>query len=378
MSGGNKGDQFQAKLRGNILSHPVYSDGTNVAAIQRGTMVMITSAGFALQGADTSGAFFAGISEEAIAAHLSTQAAAPNIRVRRKGIFKMKVKTAANAPTLVGDLVYIDTAQGVAGGNDESVDVTAGVTNHVLVGKIVKHGTDTQAKAATSTDDVWVDIMGVQHTVLGDATYPTLTNAASHDTGKGAELVGVEENVGWGATPTLQDALELMLTFGHIPIPLASFFAGDAAPLAIQTSTEPGYEILSSKELTIAYPDDGAASDLMFGAIPIPGDFDETAGFTVHFLAEKSGNNNADLTFDLLIYMAGVAQSNLADINDTTIITMANVATTIEELVFTCGADVTNLIAPPASLNGIVTIVTAGTDHVNIHAAWIEYTRKFA
>lgn len=374
MAGGAKGNALQVKLKGNILSHP-----TAIATlILRGCMVNLKATGFLALAGDTSSERFAGIAEEGVTVAEAVANGTKNVRARRRGIFKMKLTggDAAAAPTLVGSLVYVHTTQTAS--VDELVGLTGSVSNHVFVGTIVKHGTDAQAIAGTSTADVWVDIKGADHTVLGDATYPTLTNLAAHTTGKGAELVGVEDAKGWGTSQTVQDALEALLAFGHIDIPLTAFTAGDGAPLTIQTSTEPGYEILSSKELTIGYPDDGAAADLMFGGIAMPQDFDESAGFTVHFLAEKSGNNNADLTLDLTAFMTGVGDSNNADANDTAAITMTNSATTIEELVFTCGAGAGVVIAPPCALNGIVSVVTAGTDHVNIHAAWIEYTRKIA
>lgn len=213
MSGGNKGDQVQVKIRGNILSHPVYSNGTNVAAIQRGTMVNINAGGFAIQASDTANETFAGISEEAVAAKLSNQALAPNIRVRRRGIFKMKLDTSskATAPTLVGELVYVNTAQGATGGDDELVGLsTYCATGHVLVGMIVKHGTDAQAKAAeANVVDVWVDIMGVGHSVLGDALYVALDNLLAMDAAKGAHLVGVHDTLDYFAVAS--ETVELVL-----------------------------------------------------------------------------------------------------------------------------------------------------------------------
>jgi len=210
MAGGNKGDQVQVKVRGNILSYRTYaSGGTAVAASFRGTMVNINDEGFALQGADLSGANFAGIAEEAIAAETVTnQAGAPFVRVRRKGIFKMKLDgtSKAAAPTLVGELVYVHTAQAAA--VDELVGLSANVSNYVLVGKIVKHGTDAEAAAGTSSDEVWVDIMGVAHTTLGDATYPTLANLLdASDVAKGAILVGLYDVLTYYAAVTVEAGL---------------------------------------------------------------------------------------------------------------------------------------------------------------------------
>jgi len=372
MAGGNRGDQLQVKIKGNILSHPVAAS----ALILRGCMVNVKATGFAALASDTGSETFAGMSEEGNTVAEAVANGTKNVRCRRRGIFKMKLTAgdAAAAPTLVGSLVYVHTPQSAS--VDELIGLTGSVNNHVLVGKIVKHGTDAQAIAGTSTADVWVDVMGAQHTVLGDATYNTKTSLAAHTTGAGAELVGVEDSKGFGTSKTVEDVLEAILTFGHIDIPLSAFRAGDGETLTIQATTEPGFAILNSQELVITYPDDGAASDLMFGGIAFPQDLDETAGIEIHFLVEKSGNNNSDTAVDLTAFVAGVGDSNNADIVDTTVITLTDVATTVEELVFSCNVDATNLLGPPASLSAILDYATAGTDELSIHAAWIEYTKK--
>jgi len=225
MAGGNKGNGLQVKLRGNILSHPVEAS----SLILRGCMVNTKATGFAALASDTGSEVFAGIAEESFTVADSPTKGIKNVRVRRRGIFKMKLSTTGAAPTLVGQLIYVHTTQTAS--VDELVGLTAKVSNHVLVGKIVKHGTDAQGIAGTATADVWVDVMGAAHTVLGDATYPTLTNLASHTVAEGAELVGVQENIGFGATPTLQDALEKLIANGQIPIPITAFTEEDGTAL---------------------------------------------------------------------------------------------------------------------------------------------------
>jgi len=364
MAGGNK--QLEVKLKGNVLSFP-----TKIATvIPRGVMCNVNAAGFLCPSSDTASEFFAGMSEEAITAAAAVANGTVKCRVRRRGIFKMKLATTGAAPSLQGDLVYVDTAPSAS--VDGLVDIAANVTNHVLVGQIVKHGTDAEGIAGSNSTEVWVDIMGVANTAYS-ATFSSLSTMASHSTGSGAELVGVEENIGYGATPTLQDALEGLLANGHINVPLTSFMELDGTGLLQQSGDVAGFEILNTpKEMCIEYPDT-EGDDAIITQVAMPQDFDNAEDLTVHFLVSKDGINNADVALDLAAYFVGVGDDDNADAQDTAAITLTNVASTPEELVFTVGAS--GAIATPCILNLVVGVVTAGTDNVHIYGVWIEYTR---
>jgi len=364
MAGGNIGHLMQAKLRGDILSYPV-EDSVH---IYRGSMVdVLTSSGYAVPAADTPNHKFVGFAEEEVDNTLTGHTAGGKaVRVRRKGIFRMAKEGGSVAITEIGTIVCASTAQGSAA--NQTCEALASSTNKPIVGTVV---------GVNTTDDYWwvaAWALGIENLTM--TSYTATTTLASHATGSGADLIGVEENKGYGATPTVEDAFEALLV-GHIDIPLGSFTLVDGTALLKQATTVPGYQVLNSKELTIGYPDDAAAAAIMFGGIAMPQDLDESAGFEVHFLVEKSGTNGA-VTFDLTAFMAGVGDVNNADCVATTIITLTNLATTPQELVFSCPVSAGVVIAPPCTLNGIVDIVTAGTDHVNIHAAWIEYTKTLA
>lgn len=365
MAGGNV--IVQVKLKGNLLSFP-----TKIAsAIYRGTMQNVNAGGFLLQAGDTSGEFFAGISEESVTVAKSVANGTVKCRVRRRGIFKMTLATAAAAPSLQGDLVYVDTAH--SSSVQELVDLAGNVTNHVLVGQIVKHGTDAEAIAGTSSTEVWVDILGVANTAYS-ATFVTAAVLAAYTAGNGAQKLGVENSTGFGSSQTVQDAFEAVVANGHLEFPLGSFTELDATGLLQRSSAVAGYAVSNSKELGILYPDDEGTLALI-GTRVMPQDYDESADITVHFLVAKSGVNNS-VTFDLTAYMVGVGDVNNDDCNDTGLITLASATDTPEEIVFTLGSS--GLIAAPCTLNLIIDVVTGGTDEIMIFGCWIEYTRDLS
>lgn len=394
MSGGNKGDQVQVKIRGNILSHPVYAaGGTAVAAIHRGTMVMINAVGFALQASDAASAIFAGISEEAIAAKTVTnQAGAPNVRVRRKGIFKMKMDATSKVgtcPFLVGSLVYVCTAQGVAGGADETIGLSAQcTTGYVLVGKIVKHGTDAQAKAGTAdVADVWVDIAGVSHSIYANANYTLIADLISTNSAKGAKLVGYDDSTGEYTAVDVADALDEIATKlteqGVINLPLMSFLdegEGTLAALAVFSSeAQPsmGFSQEGTEELGVRW-NNHATPRSIITQFPKPLDMDTTADMVIHILAAKSAAGADLVAFTVEVYDAivGAAINASADLGVESTAMADNV--NIQELTSTI------LAAGISATTGAITLNigpkdgTLDADDVTVLAIWIEYTKLWA
>lgn len=122
MAGGNKGDGWQVKLRGNILT---FLAKTNTA-IYRGCKVAIDSTGYLVMATGTAAMKFVGIAEESCTQAEATAGA--TIRVRRHGVVKM-VKNTATAKSDVGKLFYAHTVQGAAGVTDEVVAL-AGVASY--------------------------------------------------------------------------------------------------------------------------------------------------------------------------------------------------------------------------------------------------------
>lgn len=365
MAGGHKGNQLQVKIRGNILSYPVEAS----SLILRGCMINVKATGFAALAGDTGSEVFAGIAEEGWTAAEAATKGTKNVRVRRRGIFKMKLSVAAAAPTLVGQLVYVHTTQTAS--VDELVGLTANVTNHVLVGVIVKHGTDAQGILGTSTADVWVDALGAAHTVLGDATYPQLTNLASHTAAKGAELVGVEENMGFGATPTLQDALEAILLNGEIAIPITAFTEEDGTILTITADATIGFKQVGNEELVLQV----AAAEVFGTTIGLPDTADGSADMTLDLVVVKNGTDADDATINLEAFAAatGAAINSAVDAYAGAAKAIVD-DTNIQVLSFTLLA-----ASLPAAARTLTMLFTpAGSDEIYILGANLKYKKNLA
>lgn len=150
MAGGNLGSFVNAKLKGDILSFPVKANTT----IYRGAPVALDSTGYLVMASDTSGLYFQGIAEEGVAA-ADVVAGTTRVRVRRHGIFKMRLANAAAIPTVTGARIFMHTAQGSS--TDYLVDTVSNVSNGIFVGTCVKHGADSESVGSNSTE-VWVDI----------------------------------------------------------------------------------------------------------------------------------------------------------------------------------------------------------------------------
>ena len=106
--------------------------------IYAGSMACVNAGGFAVPAADTSGLRFAGVALEQV----DNSAGADGvkmIRLRRAGVFEFDAADLSQAK--VGDAMY-------AADNQTFVD-TAGATNHIKVGALVKYVSATKG---------WIDI----------------------------------------------------------------------------------------------------------------------------------------------------------------------------------------------------------------------------
>ena len=100
----------------------------NADIIYGGAFVCVNAAGYALPGSDTAGLIFAGIAREMVDNSLG-QAGDRDVLLRRRGLVKATFATAITIAN-VGDNVFLV--------DDESVDVTANVTNHIFCGILAK------------------------------------------------------------------------------------------------------------------------------------------------------------------------------------------------------------------------------------------------
>lgn len=359
MAGGNKA--AQAKQKGDILSFPVYQS----THIYRNTMVVVNSAGWAIQGIDTAGCFFAGMSEEEIDNSAGTDGAL-SIRVRRRGIYKMTLATTATAGSLVGELVYIDTAH--SSSVNELVDIAANVTNHILVGEIVRHGTVAECIAGSNSTEVWVDILGCANTAYS-ATFASISTLAAHTNGDGAADIGIEDATGFGTSCTVQGGLGKLLK-GRLSPSRISLEDGTAITKYSAGGVTPGLQQLSNKECVITW-DGNAAGTAICAHFDVPDLLDGAANVEVHVLAAMAGTNDTPELTTEAYFNAG--DTDCAGTDDE----IDGGVTLTEYVNVIASGDVPD---GPASLDIIMAPKAGehGTDETYVYSIWLEYTKSVA
>lgn len=329
------------------LSIPV-DDGDKIYA---GAFVCVNAAGYAIKGGDTSGAIFVGISRE-YADNTDGLDGAINVRVMRRGLFKMEFATAITQAN-VGDNVFL--------ADDNLVDVAGNVTYDIFCGIIAEY---------IDTTHAWVDIEPAikQADVASHIADPTAAHAASAvsiaDAGNFTSTAQVEA--------ALQEIYQALKTIqGTVPIPLGAITMEDGTALTKQATTVAGYAQLANKETVIDIPVDCTSGEALGFSVPLPQDIDVTADLHVHVLAGKDADNDV-LTLDCEVYPVAAGDVANADIQDTA---AQAIVAAVTELVFTCGLD--GLLASPSAISVVLTLGgTNDGDAVYIYAAWIEYKKK--
>ena len=381
MAGGNKAPDV--KVKGDILSFP-----TKIAvAIQRGTMVNVNAGGYALNAGDVTAERFVGMAEEAITAAEAVANGTVKIRVRRRGIFKMTLATTSTSPSLVGDMVYVDTAPSVS--VNGLVDIAANVTNHILVGMIVKHGTDAEALAGDNSTEVWVDILGAMNGAYG-ATFTTTADLASASNGKGATLIGYEDDGTFSAQTNVEEALQeisqhLQSAQSIIQLPVQAFCNASGDPLVIYANSDVATPMLSSTAEGYGLRwNNKSTFTAAVTTVMLPHKLDPAEDVIFHALVAKSGaTNNAGNTTTLTVGATNAVAAALYDADTnfggvTGALVPDATAKTITHLTRTlAAADVVNATDTALVLTVAPTNGTLDTDDLFVFAMWLEYTPKF-
>ena len=188
MSGGDIGNALQVRLKGDILSFPVKA----AAVIYRGAPVAADSSGYAVMASDAAAMKFLGMAEEGNTAAEASSNGAVSAKVRRRGIFRMKLTGVAI--TDIGLRAYAETAQGAVGGNDYAVALAASSTYKNLVGTIVK--------LDATTHYCWVDIAPEYGVDMDITTHEAKVAQDAHTQNAIAPTVNAETS----ATPTINAA----------------------------------------------------------------------------------------------------------------------------------------------------------------------------
>ena len=179
MAGGNMGNALQAKLKGDILSFEVKA----AAAIYRGCPVAADSSGYAVMASDAAAMAFLGMAEEGNTAAEAAANGTVSVKVRRHGIFRMKLTGVAI--TDIGARVYAETAQSAT--VDYLVALNASSTYKNAVGVIVK--------LDSVTHYCWVDITPACSIVIDVTTHTALAAQDAH------YMAGIS-NLSWDSSST--------------------------------------------------------------------------------------------------------------------------------------------------------------------------------
>jgi len=332
----------------------------NADIIYAGSLVCVNAAGYALPGGDTAGLIFVGIAQERVDNSLGS-AGDKNVVVRRRGLFKMKFNTAISIAN-VGDNVFCY--------DDETVDVTANVSNKIFCGVIATY---------IDTTHAWVDIEPAIK--QADVATHIADSSAAHS----ASAVSIADAGNFTTQTEVEAALQELYQDGKsaqgiIPIPMPVITDAGAALAAFSNgdSTVPGY-CVTAKGLGIRW-NNHATPGAVATKVLVPPDADVTANMTLHIIAAKEGATVGDATkFTVAAYNNVIDAAYDADSNfggDTSAMTGDDTTKHVQHVTLTLA--LANLAAYPAAME--LTIKpkdgTLGTDDVIMLIAFIAYKKK--
>ena len=332
----------------------------NADIIYAGALTSVNAAGYAVPGNDTAGQIFQGVAMERQDNSFGA-AGAKTVNLMRRGLFKLTLGTAITQAN-VGDNVFLV--------DDQTVDLTANVTNKIFCGIIAAYIDSTHA---------WVDIEPAIE--QADVATHIADGSAAHS----ASAISIADAGAFTAQTEAEAALQeiyqdALTAKGVIVIPMPNITdAGVAlAVFADGASTVPGF-CVTAKGLGIRWNND-ATPGAVGTKVIVPPDADVTANMTLHILAAKTGATIGDATkFTVAAYNNVVDALYDADADfggDSSAMTGDATAKTVQHETLTLA--LANLAAYPAAME--LTIKpkagTLGTDDVIMLAQWIEYKRK--
>lgn len=204
--------------------------------------------------------------------------------------------------------------------------------------------------------------------LLGDGTDIKSTAVSGDVTINGSGVTAI------GATKVLASMLGANLGKGHIPLDLttAKIISGDAIGnttegLLPDGNTAPSLARINGatdKALRLVWAA-SSSIEVQFAPFAYPGDLDDTAAVTVHFLAYMAGaTDTPTLTVG---YYEGIGDTDAGGATGALSASLAEVSRSI------AAGDIG---AHPKVANIVVTPGAHTTDALYIMAAWVEYTRK--
>jgi len=200
----------------------------SVAASEKifgGALTCVNAAGYALEGSDTAGLIFQGIAMEQKDNSLGSNGDL-SIVLRRRGLVKVIMGTAITIAN-VGDNVFLV--------DDQTVDLTANVTNKIFCGIIAGY---------IDTTHAWIDIEPAIR--QADVATHIADGSAAH----AASAISIADAGGFTAQTTVEAALQEI----YPKAPVAITDPGDAGAIPVTKSGSVAITTAAAETRTIAIP----------------------------------------------------------------------------------------------------------------------------
>lgn len=278
-------------------------------------------------------------------------------------------------------VVYRDSAGYVLESHGTTVP-TDGVTGHHH-GATFKHTDGT-----TDADALYVNVGS-----LSSANYDPITDVslssdlASVADGKGASLIGIEDDGSFTAQVNVEEALQeiyqsLLTTSGLVPLNILSTMLAAGTPMAAwadNASSNPGVTLANAKACGLRW-NNNASQTAVYGQFQLPYDIDVTANATIEVYASKTGATLADATtFTVGLFNNATSALHDADTDyggATGAMTGDATAKTVQKVTRTVTAADLGVAGAPVTFSIKPTDGTLGTDDVIVHAVNLKYKRK--
>ncbi len=318
--------------------------------IYGGALTCVNAAGYALEGSDTAGLIFEGVAMER-KNNSSGSNGDLDVVLHRRGLFNVILDTAITQAN-VGDNVFLV--------DDQTVDLTANVSNNILCGIIAKY---------IDTTHAWIDIEPAIR--QADVATHIADGSAAH----AASAVSIADSGSFTSQTEAEAALQeiyqdLISAQQIIAVPLTAFLKEDGTILTKFTAgATPGFQQLSDKEVVLTW-DGNATPGAASVVIPLVDPrLDPTADVIVHFLAKMAAA--ADTPVVVFEAFIGAGDTDCAGTDPE-----VDQGATLTEYTMTIAA--ADVPAAPSSLTLVLT-PTAGqmdTDELHLYAIWLEVTSK--
>ncbi len=193
--------------------------------IYGGAFVCVNAAGYAVPGSDTAGLIFVGVSMEQKDNTLGADGAL-DVTVRRRGLVKAVMGTAITQAN-IGDNVFLV--------DDQTVDLTANVTNNIFCGIIAGY---------IDTTHAWIDIEPAIR--QADVATHIADGSAAH----AASAISIADAGGFTAQTTVEAALQEL----YPKAPVAITDTGNAGAIPVTKSGSVAITTTAAQTRTIAIP----------------------------------------------------------------------------------------------------------------------------